>query len=367
MNKKTLHTALLGIFLFLLCGTGIILFLYHTSKLSLEEQQKNEQQKYNVSASLQQNDPLFQKTFIDLLQKKPEADEDLAQLRSTYATGTSERNTIELSVASIGVFSTSTEGSVADLKRILLDDKAYNKTARAFSIEFMARAYWAVNDPTILRNIFSGDPFFTTILSQAGGDMNGALTKLLIYGYGLSPTPITIARLAETASNVLVSDKTTTIQKQTASQYFDQLIKAGAIEVQKMTGPAYAQYRSEFYSIYGGALATAVIGHISPAYTTADVERAYDQSYSEALDNFKPYVIYRYGTFLSQVTSVDTAKIENLSKELAALTPGQTQLFDSFLRAILNQGADDKRYTATHAYMDASPTFKVYVSERVLK
>ncbi len=369
MKKRTQVFILLGILVFFFCAASLIFFFYLKGRTSLEAPKFQEGvEKYGTGTKLLETNPLYQKGVLATQQQNfDEARQVFGELRSLYATGTPERNTIDLSFASAAVFSGSTDQSITELQHIVLDEKSYVPLTRAFAIEYMGRTYWAVNNPSILRKIFSGDSFFTNILAESKGDEAAALTKLLAYGYSLSPTPIIAARLAEKAGNsFILNPQFTAAQKQTATRYLVDFLASGSSEIQKMTDPLYAQYRAEFYSIYGGAIASSIIAHVATSYSVMDVEDAYDHAYREADDGFKPYVIYRYGTFLSQITPVDTVKIEDLSKRLSTLTPFQTRLFDSFLRNTLGQDSNDRRYKAIHAYMDASPTFKNYVSTRIL-
>lgn len=326
-----------------------------------------EDTKYNPGAELASKDEGYARGLEYI--KSGDTAKGLAELRaaqSRYKPGSIERNVIDYTIPLVGVFESAPISAIGGLKFIASDTSgAYFDVTRALAIEAMGRSFATNYDPAILDEIFVNDPYFGHFLDEAKGNYVQALYALARFGYDLSKTPITSARLAEkAASDIEAKRYTSDSEKAALEAAFDEYSKAGLAEMDKMEGfPEYAGYRAEFSSILGGAMASM---HLSGAgtVTRADVEGMYQRAYTSANETLKPFIVLRYGAFISTVDPNNTALIGELSKRLSGISVARRAAFDRFIKNTMAIGKPaGGAYELIVRFRKGSPEFDAYVKQ----
>lgn len=340
--------------------------VYRPDLLPWMRKELTPEERYGVGAELIDTDPGYARAIQYLNAGNISGSlAELVALRDKYATSTPERNAVEYSVGLVLAFNGEPFRAIEHFKKVILDVESYNPTTRALSTEALGRIYWTYLSPDILGAIFSGDDYFNDLLGNAGGEPVVALYRLIEGGYHIVGTPISAARLAERASSDIISERYSSEEERAELvATFEGYAHEGAAKIAPFANlRGYESYRAEFHSIYGGALQNAVLAGATTHYTNADIEAAYQQAYMLANPGLQPFIIYRYGSFLSVTDPKNTEKIENLSKRLLGFTAQQRANFDSFIGNTLTSKKPDGVYELLSAYRAASPTFDAYAKE----
>ena len=350
-------------------GVGVYFLKKGQSSLFNTKEHLTDKERYSVGENLAEGDAGYAQALQYLnADNLNGALDELVLLRDKYATGTQERMAVEYSIGSFQTFHGDHYGAIETLKRIILDYDSYNKTTRSLAVETLARTYWTTLDPGALKAIFSKEQYFTEILSEAEGNYEDALYLLLKQGYDILGTPIAAARLAQRESlKLLTGDYVDEAEKQQIVSRFEEYALGGTEKIEAFASfKSYQTYRADFYSTYGAAVQNAVLSGVPTKFSREDVEKSYQTAYALASGSSKPYIIYRYGSFLSVTTSTDNAKIEDLSKRLVELPAGDKRTFDLFIYNVLTLKTPIQPYGLLIAYRKASPTFDAYAAN-VLK
>lgn len=374
MNKN-LHGLLLTVAFLIISGSALFIgWSYYIQTKDIPEQLTAEQVneiKYDAGALFSTENPGYARGLQYL--SAGNYDEAVAQLKTLqpqYAKGTTERNIIDYAIGIFYAFSPKHQTEAMDaFVAIVTDPSSYNGTTRALAIEAIGRTYAATHDNALLAHVFT-NPYFKGYLTVANGDYLLAMYELALEGDRISKTPITSARLAEKIATDLYANKyETDAEKEELIKRFDEYLSAGKREIEKMIDvPGYNGYRSEFLSIYGGAIQYMILAQAGQ-YSRAQVESAYQEAYSLASDNVRPYIILRYASFLAIISSNEKEKIEELSGRLEALPTTARSAFDAFLINIVGQPQKERgnAYELVAVYRSKSPTFDAYVKRALAR
>lgn len=366
MNKNTYTVLILGLVVFF--GIAYVGWKYYQQVKDIPPAltvEQVEEIKYDAGSRFSSENPEYARGLEYL--SAGDYDSAVGQLKllqAQFPRNSSERNIIDYSIGVFLAFAPEKQKEAIDtFVGIVTDSASYNPITRALAIEAIGRTYATTFSDSILAYIFT-DPYFKGYLNTANGDYALAMYTLALEGYRISKTPITSARLAEKVAMDLYAKKySSDAEKQELVKRFGEYLDAGRNEVDKMTDlPGYNIYRSEFLAIYGSALHYMVLAQVGP-YVRKDVEVAYQEAYTLADDGVKPFVILRYGAFLSIVAPEEKEGIEELSRRLQTIPQVRRAPFDAFLRNIVSQG--EKRggdtYRKVAVYRSKSPSFDSYV------
>lgn len=368
MNKNTLTVFILGLVAFF--GVVYVGWKYYQQVKDIPPAltaEQVEEIKYDAGAHFSSENPDYARGLEYLSAGDYDSAVDqLKLLQGQFPMNSTERNIIDYSIGIFLAFAPEKQKEAIDVfVRIVTDSSSYNPTTRALAIEAIGRTYATTFSDSILAYIFT-DPYFKGYLNTANGDYALAMYNLALEGYQMSKTPITSARLAEkTAMDLYAKKYSGDAEKQDLIKRFGEYLDVGRNEVDKMTDlPGYNIYRAEFLAIYGSALHYMVLAQAGP-YARKDVEVAYQEAYTLADDGVKPFVILRYGAFLSIVAPEEKNTIEELSRRLETIPQVRRAPFDAFLRNIVSQGEKKggDTYRKIAIYRSKSPTFDAYVKQ----
>lgn len=370
MNKNFIVIIFVLVFAIILGALAFVGWKYYQQTKEIEPELTAEQIdriKYGAGTQFSTENPVYARALQYLAAGEYDlAVEQLKTLRSQYPKGTVERGIVDYSIGLFYAFAAEHQKEAIDaFKEVVTDPSSYNGTTRALAIEGIGRAYSTTFNQEVLEYIFTG-PFLGGFLAGAKGDYALAMYNLATTGYQISKTPITSIRLAEkTSADLYTKRYTSEEEKNELIKKFSEYTAAGKSEVDKMSNfPGYSNYRSEFLSIYGGALQYMVLAQ-EGGYTSFDVETAYKEAYTLASDNAKAFIILRYGSFLSVVASDEKDTIEELSRRLGTIPQKDREAFDIYLRNIIMQGKKNEggAFVMITAYRSKSPTFDAYVKQ----
>jgi hypothetical protein len=291
---------------------------------------------------------------------------ELIAIRDDYAPGSIEFNIIDYTLAQLYMFRPDASEAVDRLKAIVTNKEGfYNNVTRALSIEGLLRVASNFKKEDIVR-IFSGDTLFISTFARAEGDYFKALHALALEGYALSKTPITSARLAQKAAlDIETKAYTTAEEKAALLSALDEYLEAGEVEIRKVADlPNYNGYRAEYYSIRAAALGSLFLAKEGTASKT-EIERLYQEAYTLASESAKPYIAFKYASFLVDVgDKSDTQTIESLISKVALIPAARRIGFDAYLKNALALGpSGGLGYSMIVNLRSADKRFDAYVAD----
>ena len=307
-------------------------------------------------------DPAYQMAYALLSAGNREgAVVTLKEIQTQYATGTPERNVIDLDIAQITSFGASPSEGIRLLKAIAGDTVSYIPLTRALAIEAMARTHYALHDPAIAAEIFKGD-YFSSFLEKAKGDYELAVSEMLRSGIMIYPTPIAALRIAGFDAKILYKEKLTLSEeeKDLRRRSYQEFMSIADSEIKKTEGEeTYLSYVAEYYSVKGNAMALMVAA--SENVPLSEVEAAYKKAVELSSGRAQVFVLFNYGAFLSKNMPNDKTRIEDLANRILLRSEAERATFETFIKNALAAGEKDSAYEWIVVFRKQSPAFDAYV------
>lgn len=282
-------------------------------------------------------------------------------LKGTYATGTPERDVIDLDHAFFTTFSYAKplEG-VEMLKSIVIDVSEYDPTTRALAIEALSRAVSTYESAEVTSAVFAGEPF-STKFSIASNSASAATIFLFEEAMKVRPTPLASARVAQEKARLLSTQKDV-LSADEAQVLRDQFIDAMALAdssaevIEGRTG--FGDYLGIVNLAKGNAYALAFYGQMRES-DKAQADAFFRKSIQLSQGTSQTFALYGYAIFLMRIEA-PLADVESVIARLTQLPSHDRRLINEhFVNSYENTEA--ARHGSIIALMAYSPMFNTYV------
>lgn len=319
---------------------------------------------YDAGSELVKNDPAYAKAASFLAQYDPESAEKLLREASvSYATGTPERNVIDLDRGRILAFGPNPIEGIVYLKNMVIQSDAYVPLTRALAIETIARINFVYHDQKLQKEIFTGD-FFAPFLEQASGDYDAAVIRMLRAGVDIHPTPVTAVRIALFDAVILNLNRALTEEKRKERiADYRKFIQLGDEQIALIEGnTAYNSYVAEYFSVKANAITKVALA--GEEVSISEIDALYKKAYNMSRGSAQVYAAFHYAVFLAHFMPTEIEKIEDLGSKIVERPLVEQNGFKEFIKnTFVDKNKDAILYKEIDLFAKNSKTFAAYVAD----